>query len=129
VVGLSQIDLLDRDAFGRRVPHEWFEHLRRNAPIYRHPEPDGPGFWVLTRHEDVAELTRNWASFSSDQERGGVIGLEDRRRAGGYGASRGGRLMLTMDPPGAHPLPEAGEPGVHASVRSSAGGSPAGGQW
>jgi cholest-4-en-3-one 26-monooxygenase len=99
VVSLSQIDLLDRDAFGRGVPHEWFEHLRRTAPIYRHPEPDGPGFWVLTRHEDVAELTRSWTSFSSDQERGGVIGLEDRRQADGAGTGRGGRLMLTMDPP------------------------------
>jgi cholest-4-en-3-one 26-monooxygenase len=99
MVSLRQIDLLDRDEFGRRVPHEWFEHLRRSAPIYRHPEPDGPGFWVLTRYEDVAELTRNWTSFSSDQERGGVVGLEDRRQAEEGGLDRGGQMMLTMDPP------------------------------
>jgi cholest-4-en-3-one 26-monooxygenase len=99
MVSLRQIDLLDRDEFGRRVPHEWFEHLRRSAPIYRHPEPDGPGFWVLTRYEDVAELTRNWTSFSSDQERGGVVALEEPRQAEGGGLDRGGKMMLTMDPP------------------------------
>ena len=41
---LSDIDLLSRDIFVERVPHEWFEYLRNNNPIYRHPEPDGPGF-------------------------------------------------------------------------------------
>jgi cholest-4-en-3-one 26-monooxygenase len=99
MVSLSDIDLLDRDVFAGRVPHEWFEYLRRHAPVYRHPEPDGPGFWVLTRHEDVAELTRDWTSFSSDAERGGVVGLEDAPGPGAGGFASGGRLMLTTDPP------------------------------
>ena len=99
---LRDIDLLDRDVFTERVPHDWFERLRREAPIYRHPEPDGPGFWVFTKHEDVSVLNRDWAALSSDQERGGVIGLEEldqaerkRREA----SQSGGNLMLTMDPP------------------------------
>ena len=36
---LAEIDLLDRDVFTRDIPHEWFTYLRRNAPVYRHPEP------------------------------------------------------------------------------------------
>jgi cholest-4-en-3-one 26-monooxygenase len=99
---LRDIDLLDRDVFTERVPHDWFELLRQEAPIYRHPEPDGPGFWVFTKHEDVSVLNRDWAALSSDQERGGVIGLEEldqaereRREA----SQSGGNLMLTMDPP------------------------------
>ena len=50
---LSDIDLLSRDIFVEKVPHEWFAHLREHAPVYRHPEPDGPGFWVFTRHEEI----------------------------------------------------------------------------
>ena len=47
-VELGDIDLLDRDAFVERVPHEWFATLRQQAPAYLHPEPNGPGFWVFT---------------------------------------------------------------------------------
>ena len=72
-VSLADIDLLDRDVFAERVPHEWFAYLRANEPIYHHPEPDGPGFWVFTRHEDVAVLNRDWQNFSSENDRGGVV--------------------------------------------------------
>ncbi|MDQ1434266.1 MAG: cholest-4-en-3-one 26-monooxygenase, partial [Actinomycetota bacterium] len=47
---LSDINLLDRDAFTKGVPHDWFTYLRANHPVYRHPEPDGPGFWVITKY-------------------------------------------------------------------------------
>ena len=99
---LRDIDLLDRDVFSDRVPYDWFSHLRREAPIYRHPEPDGPGFWVFTRHEDVSVLNRDWATLSSADARGGVVGLEEpdesirERRAKTTGS---GNMMLTMDPP------------------------------
>jgi cholest-4-en-3-one 26-monooxygenase len=101
-IGLADIDLLDRDAFVERVPHEWFTLLRREAPIYKHPEPDGPGFWVFTAHEDVAVLNRDWENFSSENNRGGVVVLEEptpemRKRQEEFGDA--GRLMLQMDPP------------------------------
>ncbi len=40
---LEDINLLDRDVFAGGVPHAWFTFLRQNHPIYRHPEPRGPG--------------------------------------------------------------------------------------
>ena len=46
---LSDIDLLDRDRFTQGIPHEWFTFLRNEAPVYKHPEPDGPG--LLGRHQ------------------------------------------------------------------------------
>ncbi len=46
---LADIDLLNLDTFVEGVPHEAFEFLRNEAPVYLHPEPKGPGFWVLTR--------------------------------------------------------------------------------
>jgi cholest-4-en-3-one 26-monooxygenase len=101
---LDDIDLLSRDVFAERVPHEWFEYLRDHAPIHRHPEPGGPGFWVFTRHEDIAVLNRDWERLSSDQARGGVVGLEEltpeRKAALAKFTNAGaGKMMLTIDPP------------------------------
>jgi cholest-4-en-3-one 26-monooxygenase len=95
---LSDIDLLDRDRFTKGIPHEWFTFLRHEAPVYKHPEPGGPGFWVLTKYADVVAVGRDAETFSSDQKRGGVVGLE--MQTGDYGGfEEGGNLMLTMDPP------------------------------
>ncbi|HKD66837.1 MAG TPA: cytochrome P450 [Candidatus Binataceae bacterium] len=93
---VNQIDLLSPDSFVRGVPHEWFTYLRRNAPIYKHPEPAGPGFWVITRYDDVVSVGRDSQTFSSEAERGGVVQLRDDMMDD---FNRGGRMMLTMDPP------------------------------
>jgi cholest-4-en-3-one 26-monooxygenase len=94
---LSDIDLLDRDRFTEGVPHEWFTYLRNEAPVYFHPEPDGPGFWVITKYADVVTVGRDAATYSSDQKRGGVVMLEGR--PDDYQFEQGGNLMLTMDAP------------------------------
>jgi cholest-4-en-3-one 26-monooxygenase len=93
---LSDIDLLNRDRFIEGVPHDWFTYLRANAPIWHHDEPNGPGFWVFTKYEDVVAIGRDAKHFSSAQKRGGVVGLEDIEMAADWD---GGELMLTMDPP------------------------------
>jgi cholest-4-en-3-one 26-monooxygenase len=95
----TDIDLLDRDRFTQGIPHEWFTWLRANAPVYKHPEPDGPGFWVISRHADVIQCNRDAASFSSDQARGGVVGLEERTTGPTEAEQAGGKLMLMIDPP------------------------------
>lgn len=92
----NQIDLLSPDSFVGGVPHEWFTYLRHNAPVYKHPEPNGPGFWVITRYDDVVQVGRDSQTFSSEQERGGVVQLRDDMMDD---FNRGGRMMLTMDPP------------------------------
>jgi cholest-4-en-3-one 26-monooxygenase len=97
-VDLSQINLLDQDRFTQGVPHEWFTYLRHHAPFYKHPEPEGgPGFWVVTRYDDVVAINRDGQSFSSEQSRGGVVALDDIGAADQLSAE--GRMMLTMDAP------------------------------
>jgi cholest-4-en-3-one 26-monooxygenase len=95
---LADIDLLDRDVFTRGVPHEWFTFLRNNAPIYHHDEPGGgPGFWVITKYRDVYAVGRDAHTYSSDQDLGGVVGLEEPLVAPpDYGEAK---IMLSMDPP------------------------------
>jgi cholest-4-en-3-one 26-monooxygenase len=93
-MSLDTIDLTNKDVFVEGVPHHWFEELRREAPVYWHPEPDGgPGFWCVTRYEDVVTVNRDNQTFSSN--RGAVFiwdlppeDLEQQRL-----------MMLNMDPP------------------------------
>jgi cholest-4-en-3-one 26-monooxygenase len=100
---LADINLLDPDIFTSGVPHEWFTYLRKNAPVYRHPEPDGPGFWVISKHEDVGIVGRDAKTFSSAAARGGVVGLleptPEERAAMEEAAAFQGKMMLMMDPP------------------------------
>ncbi len=95
---LSQINLLDPDRFVEGVPHDWFTYLRDNAPIFKHAEPgDGPGFWVVTRYDDVVAINRDGQTFSSEQSRGGVVALDEIAAAQQLSAE--GRMMLSMDAP------------------------------
>jgi len=93
----GEINLLDPLIFEDKVPHDWFTWLRHEAPIFRHPEPGGPGFWVITRYDDVVEVGRDGVTYSSEQSRGGVVALEDTEAAADISAQ--GRMMLTMDAP------------------------------
>jgi cholest-4-en-3-one 26-monooxygenase len=93
-----EIDLLDRDRFTQGIPHEWFTWLRANAPVFHHDEPDGDGFWVITRYDDIVTANRDAASFSSSQELGGVVMLEGPT-APLAGTEMAGNMMLFMDPP------------------------------
>ena len=94
-----QIDLLDLDRFTDGVPHEWFTWLRANDPVHFHPEPDGPGFWVITKLEDVMMCSRDFTTFSSAAALGGVVGLPDVDRGADDVSEVTGSLMLFMDPP------------------------------
>ncbi|MCE2392541.1 MAG: cytochrome P450 [Proteobacteria bacterium] len=88
------MDLLSPGNFRRGQPHAQFAWLREHAPVYRHPEPDGPGFWALTRHEEVRAVGRDSGLFSS--ERGMTISDSP---AGSGGETGGAKMMLVMDPP------------------------------
>jgi cholest-4-en-3-one 26-monooxygenase len=59
------IDLHDPDVYVRGVPHEQFAYLRKNAPVYWHPEPAGPGYWAVTRYEDIVTVSSDNNLFSS----------------------------------------------------------------
>jgi len=45
-------------------PFPAFRRLRMEAPIHWHPTP---GFWVITRHEDVVAVSRDPATFCSSR--------------------------------------------------------------
>ena len=88
----AHIDLSDHDAFVEAVPHDAFAQLRREDPVHWNPEPDGPGFWAVTRYEDIRTVHREWEVFSSEL---GGTSLEDL--APEHIEAR--KSMIDMDPP------------------------------
>jgi cytochrome P450 len=90
---LSHIDLSDHDAFVDAVPHAAFAELRAEDPVHWNPEPDGgPGFWAVTRYEDIRHVHRNVDIYSSEL---GGTSLEDL--APEHVEAR--KSMIDMDPP------------------------------
>src|ERR1700753_3447386 len=65
------MDIYDLDSYTRAVPHEAFGRLRRESPVYFHPEPNGnKGFWAITKYRDVVSVSKDPKTFSS--ARGGT---------------------------------------------------------
>ena len=89
-----RIDLSDPASFANGQPHAQFQWLREHDPVHWHAEPDGPGFFAVTRHADVTAVGRDSATFSSvptimitDPGPGLELNID------------GHQMMLTMDPP------------------------------
>ena len=91
---LMQIDLLSPASFSIGHPHDQYRWLREHAPVYWHEEPNGPGFWAVTRFEDVRAMGRDPETFSSEP----TIMIPDPPE-GGAMAFGDHKMMLMMDPP------------------------------
>jgi cholest-4-en-3-one 26-monooxygenase len=61
----DQVDLLAQ-TWATTEPHDQFDLLRREDPVHWHPEPDGPGFWAITKHADVRTISHDWETYSSE---------------------------------------------------------------
>ena len=95
----SGIDFVDLDAFAASgVPHDKLTRLRNEEPVFWHANPDGGGFWLISRHEDVMRISRDWKNFSSDMANGGILGLTDRERMM-RDTEAATNTLITMDPP------------------------------
>ena len=94
---LADIDLLDLDRFWRREHDEMFTLLREEAPVFWHEEPDGPGFWNLSKHADLVQANRDPILFSS--EVGGISRFDFDAENNSGGMDTRGIMMLTTDPP------------------------------
>lgn len=90
--------------------HDIFSRLRREDPVAWTPEPfGGPGFWSITKYDDIQFVSKNPKLFSSDQQRGGITLESPQMRANREGREladdeiasvfQAGRSMIAMDPP------------------------------
>ncbi|MCZ6463436.1 MAG: cytochrome P450 [Proteobacteria bacterium] len=90
---LSDVDLTDPDLFQRGVPYDQFALLRREAPVFWHEESDGPGFWAITRYQDLKRISKQPQLFSS--ERMGTL----RQESSEEDLAIIRNIILNMDPP------------------------------
>jgi cholest-4-en-3-one 26-monooxygenase len=64
-------DFTDPDLYAERVPLAEFAQLRRTAPVWwnatehRAKGFDDDGYWVITRHADIVDISRNSEVFST----------------------------------------------------------------
>jgi cytochrome P450 len=100
--GSYPVDFTSMDVYARGVPQAALNAMRREAPVWWHPEtsPNEPGFWVLSRHEDIAMVSKDPETFSSAIGAGCSISFESRmqnptaEKLAIYRAT-----MVHMDPP------------------------------
>ncbi len=89
------VDLASPDTYARAVPHASFAILRHEDPVswQTSRDPKLPGFWAITKYDDVKFISRNPEIFSS--ARGGVNLYSPDEAT----LSQLRRIMLYMDPP------------------------------
>jgi len=88
---ISARPLDDPDVFVEGVPHELLARLREEEPMHWHGSDLGAGRYVVTSHQYVRELNRDWERFSSSQL--AVAGGEGQHRRSGP------VTLLESDPP------------------------------
>jgi cytochrome P450 len=65
------VDLTARSLYRQGFPHELFTELRARAAVLHHAStvleraPHGMEFWVVVRHAEVLEASRDWQRFSA----------------------------------------------------------------
>ncbi len=92
-----QINLVDPGRYERGgIPHDQLRWLRDHTPVFWHAEGGGdgwPGFWAITRHEDVEHVSRHPETFSSYRR----LALFNETPEDQVELQR--LMMLNMDPP------------------------------
>ncbi|MEV0337055.1 cytochrome P450 [Nocardia sp. NPDC050717] len=99
----SGFDFTDPALWETRNPVQEFAELRRTAPVWWNAQTDAQsggfrdgGYWVVTKHEDIKEISRNPDLFSS-QRKGSVIRLPGEVTPEQIELTSA--LLLNMDPP------------------------------
>ncbi|MDF5756420.1 cytochrome P450 [Spongiactinospora sp. TRM90649] len=91
------INVVDQDGYARRgAPHDQFRWLRANDPVFWHSgdaQRQWPGFWAVTRHEDVVRVSRDSALFSSARK----LSLFNEMPEEAMAVQR--MMILNQDPP------------------------------
>ena len=95
-------DFTDPDLYAQRLPLEEFAELRRTAPVWWNPQKHNTagfgddGYWVVSRHADVKEVSRDSTLYSS-REKTAIIRFGDDMTDERLNANR--LILLNMDAP------------------------------
>ena len=92
-LGPADADIADPDTYTAGVPHATFQRLRRDDPVswWDEDHAGGHGFWAVTRHADLLQVSRDVGTFSS------AAGIRLEEMDAEETAAR--RTMMELDPP------------------------------
>lgn len=87
--------LTDSDVFTSGHPYGDYARLRESAPVSW--QDDGPGYWLVTRHEDISEVSMRPDVYSSADG----FNMTDQKYElmGERVATAMRRIVISMDPP------------------------------
>ena len=107
----DDVDITSHDTYLGDFPHATFARLRAEEPVSWTMEGDGSGFWSVTRHADVVEVSRDYNRFTASRgiriERMDPEELEARRS------------MMEFDPPDHTRLRRLVQPGFTPKVTAT----------
>jgi cholest-4-en-3-one 26-monooxygenase len=98
----SGFDFTDPDVLQRGVPITEFAELRKTAPVWWNAQPPGAsvfddgGYWVVSRHQDIKEISRDNESWSTN-EQGVVMRFPDGMTPDQLELTKA--LLINHDPP------------------------------
>jgi cytochrome P450 len=107
-LGDPHADITSHDTYLRGFPHAAFARLRSEAPVSWIDEDDEAGFWAITKHEDVVEVSRDYKRFSAAR------GIRIEEMAPDELEAR--RTLMELDPPGHTRLRRLLQPGFNPKV-------------
>jgi cholest-4-en-3-one 26-monooxygenase len=91
---MERLDLVDPGLYVDGVPRDYFRWLRDNEPVAWHDEPGGPGYWLLSRYDDVVAANRDWQRYSNALKGSSI---EEARSEEELAIRR--RIFVNPDPP------------------------------
>lgn len=96
-----EIDVYSPDSYTAGIPHAQFAWLRANDPVHWQQHPEGYGYWVLSKHADVLQVSRDHKTFSAER---GFVMVDDLPQDI---LEMARNQLLGMDPPKHGPLRRA----------------------
>jgi hypothetical protein len=64
-LGDPHADITSHDSYVGGFPHAVFRRLRETEPVAWIEEDDASGFWAVTKHADVIDVSRDYKTFSA----------------------------------------------------------------
>ena len=107
-LGDPNADITSHDTYVHGFPHAGFKRMREEEPVAWVTESDGSGFWAVTKHADIIEVSRDYKRFSAAR------GIRIERMADDELEAR--RTLMEHDPPEHTRLRRLVQPGFTPKV-------------
>ncbi|MCI0679606.1 MAG: cytochrome P450 [Actinobacteria bacterium] len=102
------VDIISHDTYVTGFPHARFRRMREETPVSWVEESDGSGFWAITKHADVIEVSRDYHRFTASRG----IRIEEMKPD----ELEARRTMMEHDPPEHTRLRRLVQPGFTPKV-------------